>query len=169
MSGVYTDENMTCQIDLRAAIWSTDKLNVEYKAIGNFLSDVDWIAETDNEVFLIEYKNACTKKAQNPIAFKEKIKTEDFCDRILKKYYGSVFYMLACGKRKPFNLICVIEAPLLDSFMRKKAQASIKKRLPFELQENPEITIKLIKDFKVVSITEWNREYPAFPLIARPQ
>jgi len=53
--------------------------------------------------------------------------------------------------------------------MRKKAQASIKKRLPFELQENPEITIKLIKDFKVVSIAEWNREYPAFPLIARPQ
>jgi len=159
---------MTCLIDLRAAIWSTDKLNAEYKTIGNFLSDVDWIAETDNEVFLIEYKNACTKKAKNPDALSEKIKTDAFYDRVVRKYYGSVFYMLACGKRKPFNLICVIEAPSLDIVMRKRAQASIKRRLPFELKENPDITIKLIKDFKVVSIDEWNREYPYLPLTVRP-
>ena len=49
MSGIYFDENMRCKMDLTAACWSTNKLHELYTTtIGNELSDVDWIAETES-------------------------------------------------------------------------------------------------------------------------
>ena len=42
--------------------------------------------------------------------------------------------------------------------------AKIMKRLPYKLQELPEITVNLINDFKVLSIQEWNDQYRMFPL-----
>jgi len=84
-------------------------------------------------------------------------------DNIIKKYYGSAFFALSCGKTKPIHFFVILESKLMDdSFMRGRAEASIKKRLPFKLQQNPEILNVLIENFKICSIPEWNELYPMF-------
>ena len=165
MSKIFIEENGIYQIDLSAAINAIGDLNEKYKTIAHILSDVDFIAETENEIFLIEYKNTEIENARDDNAFKEKIKNGKFYDNMVKKYYGSTFYILACRKEKPINFICIIESSFLDSVIRKKMWASIKKRLPYKLQEIPEISGNLIKDFKVLSIQEWNEQYFMFPIM----
>ena len=155
MSGIYVDENKKYQIDLSAADWSTERLHDLYKTIGNELSDVDWIAETDSEVFLIEYKNT---------SFAGKNGKDEFYMKMWKKYYGSAFFMLSRKNEKPLNFVCVVEPAIMDSVQRKRATATIKKRLPFVLQGDADIFVPLIKDCYVLSIDEWNTEYPNFPL-----
>jgi len=155
MSGVYVDENRKYQIDLTAANWSTSRLHDLYKSIGNELSDVDFIAETDDEVFLIEYKNT---------SFAGKNGKNEFYSKMWKKYYGSTFFMLSRKNEKPINFICVVEPAIMDSVQRRRATASIKKRLPYVLQDDSEIFVPLINDCYVLSIDEWNNEYPGFPL-----
>ena len=157
MRGIYFDEAMKCKIDLRAALWSTDKLHEVYRAtIGNELSDVDWIAETESDVFLIEYKNT---------SFAGKNGKNEFYTKMWKKYYGSAFFMFARKNTKAINFICIIEPESMDSVQRRRATASIKKRLPYTLQESPLIFTPLINDFKIVTIEEWNSLYPYFPLV----
>ena len=80
MSGVYVDENKKYQIDLTTAKWSTGRLHDLYKTIGNELSDVDFIAETDNEVFLIDYKNT---------SFTGKYGKNEFYAKMWKKYISN--------------------------------------------------------------------------------
>jgi len=164
MDGIYFDEHEKYQIDLRFAIWKTDRLHEMYKTIGNELSDVDWIAETNDEIFLIEFKNtrfATTKKEYEDDALEGK---KEFYDKICKKYYGSTFFVLTRKNTKPINFICVVEPEIMDSTLRKRATASIKKRLPFELQNDTDILINLINKFEILDINEWNNQYPYFPL-----
>ena len=86
-------------------------------------------------------------------------------DNIVKKYYGSEFYMLACGKQKPVHYVFILESKIfMESKLRKRAEASIIKRLPFELQKSPEILNNLIEKFSILTISEWNTKYPFFPL-----
>jgi hypothetical protein len=167
MQRIFVEENGIYQIDLSAAVEAMDDLGAKYKAIGNFLSDVDFIAETNDAILLIEYKNTKIKNAQNPDAFKEKVSNGELYDNVLKKYYGSVFYILACQKKKPINFVLIIESQFMDIVMRKRALAAIKKRLPFILQKIPEVSVNLISDFKVLSIKEWNDQFSMFPLSAR--
>ena len=155
MSGIYMDENKKYQIDLTAASWSTGRLHDLYKTIGNELSDVDWIAETDSEVFLIEYKNT---------SFAGKNDKNKFYTKMWKKYYGSTFFMLSRKNKKPINFVCIVEPAIMDSVQRKRATASIKKRLPYVLQNDSDIFVPLINDCYILSIKEWNSKYPNFPL-----
>jgi len=165
MSRVYLEENELYQIDLRTAIWSKGDLHDLYKCIGHILSDVDFIAETENAVFLIEYKNTEVENARDHKSFAEKMANGVLIDNMVKKYYGSAFYILACEKKKPIHFIAVIESKLMeDSFMRRRIEASIKRRLPFDLQKNQGILSNLIVDFKILSISEWNKQYPMFPI-----
>ena len=156
MSGIYVDENRKYQIDLSSATWHTDRLHELFKTIGNELSDVDWIAETESYVFLIEYKNT---------SFVGKNGKNEFYTKMLKKYYGSAFFMLSRKNDKPLNFVCVVEPAIMDSVQRKRATASIKKRLPYVLQADRDILVPLINDCFVLSIDEWNTEYPDFPLM----
>ena len=59
MSQIYQDENRQYQFDFSSALWATDHLHGIYSQnkVG-ILSDVDFIAETEDSVLLIEYKNA---------------------------------------------------------------------------------------------------------------
>ena len=158
MNKIFVEENGIYQIDLSTTVYAVDDLKEKYKSIAHILSDVDWIAETEDSIFLIEYKNDKIEKAR------EKINTEKLYDTLVKKYYGGAFYILSCGKSKPINYICIIESMLLDSVMRKRMCASVKKRLPYEIQKSPEINVNLISDFKILSIQEWNEQYSMFPL-----
>ena len=164
MNKIFVEENGIYKIDLNAAVSAVGDLHEKYKSIAHILTDVDFIAETEDEIFLIEYKNTDIENARDPKVFKEKIKNGTFYDNLLKKYYGSAFYILACKKEKPINYICIIESTFLDNPMRKRMLASIKKRLPYKLQDMTEISANLINDFKVLSINEWNEQYSIFPL-----
>ena len=197
MSGIYVDEHGKYQIDLTKTIWSTDKLHDIYTAtIGNELSDVDWIGETENEIFLVECKdptfveddtmcrcngcdcdacksetNICTKCGKP--ATRKAVKKDyyaEFLDKCCKKYYGSTFYLLSNEKKKPIMYYCIVnDTPLADRAWRARAAASIKKRLPYLLQDGTHTTMQLIKDCGVVTVDEWNELYTAFPVIALPR
>lgn len=149
MNKIFVEENGIYQIDLSAAVNAVGDLKEKYQSIGNFLSDVDFIAETNDAVFLIEYKNTELENAKDSHVFKEKISNGKLYDNILKKYYGSAFYILACQNEKPVNYIFIIESKLIDSVWRKRACASIKKRLPYRLQCMSEISVNLINDLKL--------------------
>ena len=164
MDGIYIEENWLYQIDLRSALWSKGDLRTLYERIGNVLADVDFIAETNDEIILIEYKNIDIENAQNPEAMNEKISNGKLYESIVNKYYGSAYYLMACGRQKPIHYIFILESRLfMESKRRKKAEYSIRRRLPFELQKMPGISVSLISDFRILSISEWNKEYPMFP------
>ena len=159
MGGIYLEEHKEYQIDLRNAICSMGDLKEKLKIVGNVLSDVDWIAETEESFLLIEFKNWVKGHKLDGRDSKEK-----FYQSILRKYYGTAYYLLASGKKKTMDFVLIIESPEIDNVIKKRAEASIKKRLPFKLQEYPEITSTLIAEFKIWSVAEWNEQYPMFPL-----
>jgi len=165
--GIYEEENKHYRIDLCKALWSKGNLTKMYRIAGitENLSSVDFIAEVEDKILLIEYKNPSIKDADNPDAFREDI--NKFYNKIIKKYYGSIFYLLASNKVKPVHYICILEAEFFTkSKLRKKAIYKIQKRLPFKLKENAEISDNIIVGFDILSIAEWNERYPMFPLVS---
>lgn len=160
---IYKEESNVYQIDFSNAIWSTNELhNIFHNTGVSILSDVDFIAETDNEIIFVEYKNASISGAANPDAFKP---SEDkYINKIAYKFYDSLIYILACGYKKAYRYVYVLEYPKGDSITRKLIRNKIAAKLPFKLQENSNIKMKLISDFQVISIDEWNDIYSDFPI-----
>lgn len=162
---IYKEENGVYQIDFSSALWSTDELHdIFHKSGSSLLSDVDFVAETDNEIILVEYKNANIGRAKNPDAF---IPSSE--NRILKiayKFYDSIIYICACGYKKPYKYVYVLEYPKGDSTTRKLIRNKIAAKLPFELQKDKNIKHQLINGFEVLSIDEWNNNplYSIFPI-----
>ena len=165
---IYVDENNHFQFDFSKAVWASNELNNKYKKINSLLSDVDFIVETDHEIIFLEYKNSDVPNAANPAAFEEKLCTDEHYMSIAKKYYGSLFYALICEKRKTFRYVYILECARAGSTERLRIRAKVKAKLPFELQNDPEIKIALIDDFDILSIDEWNRNplYGQFPISA---
>ena len=159
MDNIFYDENNKFQIDLSAAQKPLGNLHSKFKSIGNIISDVDWIAETDDEVILIEFKNY-EEKEHIP----EGNEVGSTYQKYARKYYGSVFYYLSCGNQKPFDYVVVLESPHMDNVVRNWYRNSIMKLLPFKLQEMSEIAIPLIRNFQVMSVSEWNKLYPQYPI-----
>lgn len=166
MSGeIYREENNIYQIDFSSAIWSTNKLNrVFHSTVSSILSDVDFVAETDKEILFVEYKNANINGAVNPDAFKP---SEDkYINKIAYKFYDSLIYIMACGYRKPYKYVYILEYPLGDTTTRRFIRNKISSKLPFQLQNDANIKNKLISSFEVMSIKEWNDNelYHKFPI-----
>ena len=156
MQGIYRDEHNSHEIDLRLAVWSKGDLKDTYMSIGNELSDADWIFEENEAFVLIEFKYWKHGKLELP-----KI---EFYAKTVKKFYGSAFFLLATKTPKPMCYIVVLASPLKDEFITKAAVASIKKRLPFELQKRQEFPRELIRCFNIYSVAEWNEQYPLYPI-----
>ena len=163
MDKVFIEENGIYQIDLSSSINAVGDLHEKYKNIANFLSDVDFIFETEEDIFLVEYKNTDIDKA-DPKKLLEKISNGEIYNWIHKKFYGTMFYVLATTNNKKVNFIFVLECKDADSVVRKRIRAKAKKRLPFRLQEDETIGRNLIHNFDVLSIANWNEIYPQFPL-----
>lgn len=164
MPNIYTEENGIYCIDCSKAIWSTDQVHEKYKAIGNFLNDVDFIIETKDRIILVEYKNANIEGASKPEAFKPG--TDKKVDNIARKFYDSLLYLKLVEKNKPVEYVYILEYPLGDSVSRKGIRNRIKDRLPFQLQKEFNNNTRLIEKFEVCSIDEWNNDsiYGMFPL-----
>lgn len=162
---VHKEESKIYQIDFTKAAWSTDELhNVFHRTGVSILSDVDFIAELENEIVFIEYKNANIKGAANPDAFKPS--DDKLINKIAYKFYDSLIYILACDYNKPYKYVYILEYPNGDSTTRKFIRNKIAAKLPFRLQENNNIKRQLISGFEVLSINEWNNNdiYGEFPI-----
>lgn len=165
MSQIYQDENRAFQFDFSAALWASDELHDIYsKSNVGILSDVDFIAETEDSVILIEYKNADISGAAHPEAFNPFDQRRE--NKIAFKYYDSWMYLSAIQKSKPVKYVYILEHPNSDAVMRKRIRNRIADLLPFRLQKLPEIKVEMIHDFEVLSIAEWNthEQYKVFPI-----
>lgn len=165
MRQVYQDENRRFQFDFSSALWATDKLHEIYsKNKAGILSDVDFIAETEDEVLLVEYKNANVPGAAHPERFDPLDQKRE--NKIAFKYYDSWIYLSAMQKSKCIKYIYIMEYPNDDAVLRKRVRNRIVDLLPFALQKLPEIKVEMIHSFEVLSISEWNahEQYRAFPI-----
>lgn len=164
MNKIFTEENGCYKIDCSKAIWATDSLSQQYHNAKCPLSDVDWIMETSQKIYLVEYKNANISGAKKPDAF---IPTSDkMIDKVVHKFYDSLHYLSLQGKTKPKEYVYILEYPNGDSVSRKMIRNRLKSKLPFALQENIGNGKKLIENVDVLSITEWNahKSYGEFPI-----
>lgn len=164
MRKIFEEENHIYKIDFTNSIWATDELNTIFHNGKTELSDVDFIAETYSEIFFVEYKNANIPNAVNPNAFNPN--EDKKISQVVKKYYDSLTYITAIGKpmEKRKVYIYILEYPNGDSVTRKGIRNRLQGNLPFLLQQQNEFVYRLIDELKVLSIGEWNEEYPDFPL-----
>lgn len=160
---IFIEENKQYKIDFTQALWATDQLHECYGEIGNFLSDVDFIAETNEHILLIEYKNANIKDAVSPDSFKPD--SDEMIHKIARKFYDSLVYVNSLKKDKPINYYYILEYPKGDSVTRKLIRNRISDKLFFSINN-----VKLITDFNVMSINEWNTGiYSMFPITHNDQ
>lgn len=161
---IFEEENHIYKIDFSNAIWATDQLNKLFHNAKTELSDVDFIAETDNTILFVEYKNANIPNASSPSSFSPTDNKK--ITQIVKKYYDSLIYIYAIGKHKEKKkkYIYILEYPLGDVITRKLIRNRLQTKLPFLLQEQNSFNYKLIDEVSVLSIYEWNSIFSDFPL-----
>ncbi len=98
MEKVFTEENGNYKIDCSKALWATDELHEQYHMARCFLSDVDWVVETDEKIILVEYKNSSIAGAYKPEAFMPG--EDNVINKVVKKFYDSLHYLTLHGKTK---------------------------------------------------------------------
>ena len=159
---VFAEENGFYQIDFTKASWAKGNLKQIYDSAKVALSDVDWIAELDDHIVFIEYKNASVPGASNPGAFNPA--SEESLYRVAKKYYDSLHYLRVVRKAKKVRYVYIVEAPIVGSSERLRIRNKLQSKLPFMLQEG--MKDELINDLLVLSIEEWNQheKYSVYPM-----
>lgn len=164
MKNIFIEENGVYSIDCSNAIWATDKMHEDYHNAGIHINDVDFLIENTTNIFMVEYKNACTANAEKPDAFHP---MEDKKISIAtRKFYDSLHYLRLLDKNKPIQYIYILEYPNGDATTRKRLRNRLKVELPFVLQDNIGNGNKLIERINVLSIDEWNTDsiYGNYPL-----
>ena len=165
MTQIFCDENHSCEIDFSVADWATNQLNnIFHRAKLSILHDVDFVVETENEILLVEYKNANLPNAAKPEAFHP---WEDkSLDKVARKYYESQYFLHSTehGKRKTKKYVYILECVNGDSVLRKHVRELLAARLPFLLQQQVNMSERLIDSLEVLSTAEWNEKYVQFPL-----
>lgn len=165
MPRIFCDENNSCEIDFSAALWATDSLHdIFHQAKLSILCDVDFIAETEQEILFVEYKNANLPQAVHPEAFKplddKKLNT------VARKYFDSLQFLQSMQHHmhKIKRYIYILECVNGDIVLRKRVRTLLTARLPFLLQQQIDMPEKMIDSVQVLSIEEWNQAYPDFRL-----
>lgn len=170
MPQILYEEKNKYGINCGKAIWASDEMHNIYHSCGlpDILADADFVIETEEYILLIEYKNANVAEAlahSNHTTPYDPFENNKF-NKIVRKYYDSLHYLRLMGKEKPIHYIFVLEYPKGDSTSRKMLRNRLKKRLPFQLQEQFASGVKLIDSVSVLSINEWNADsyYGQFPI-----
>lgn len=161
---ILIEENGIYGIDVSAASWATDQINAEYHKAEVQLKDADFVIEDDQNLLVVEYKNANIPGAAHP----ERFHPEDTkrIDAVIRKFYDTLHYLHLKGKNRAVYYVYIVEAPNSDETTRKRLRNRMKSKLPFQLQKNIGNGHRLIDGVAVVSISEWN-EHPVlkkFPL-----
>lgn len=156
----FVEENNQYKIETDSADEFIE-LNDKYHKIG--LSDVDLIIIEGDNAILMEYKNSNIPMASNPESFERGVKEDKHILKIARKYCDSLLYLSnidrVIEKKKYFY---VLETRNMDSILRKMIAGKIKKKLPFELKDELNLSRTLIDEFEVISIDEWNQRYSQF-------
>lgn len=150
----FVEENGIYQIDCSESVWATDQIHEVYHNAGVQLKDSDFLIESIDSLYLVEYKNANISNAENPGAFKPE--EDKKVNAVVQKFYDSLHYLYLINKQKPVKYIYILEYPKGDIVTRKRLRNRMKQKLPFELQNNIGMGKKLIEKVDVVSIAEWN-------------
>lgn len=164
-NNVFQEENNFYQFDFTSAVWATNELHDIFQNNKAYiLSDVDFIAETENEIILLEYKNANIPSAAHPENFKPSDQKK--LQKIAYKYYDSWIYLKVLSKNKHIHYVYILEYPNGDAISRKAIRNKIVNLLPFDLQKRLNIPHGMIYSFEVLSIEEWNAHsiYKIFPI-----
>lgn len=161
MNKIFQEENNQYQIDFSNALWASDQAHNALNDLG--LKDVDWIVETNDGIIFVEYKNANIPNAVNPNAFETKIQTDKHYLDIAHKFYDCLSFVLLHEKKiTNMKYLYIMERTIDDSTLRRMLKTKIAAKLPFSLQSN--FGVKLIDEFDVLSIAEWNEKFSEFPL-----
>ena len=159
---VFIEENGFYQIDFTKATWAEGTLNKIYSTAKVALSDVDWIAELNDHIVFVQYKNSNIPGASDPNSFNPA--SDESLNRIAKKYFDSLHFLKAMRKTKTVRYVYIVEAPIISSTERLQIRNKLQSKLPFKLQEG--MRNELINQLLVLSIEEWNQhaDYSAHPL-----
>lgn len=149
---IFRDENNSCQIDFSKAVWATDQLHdIFHSAKVAILHDVDFIAETEDKLLLVEYKNANLPDAANPGAFRPG--EDKKLNNVAAKHYDSMYFLQAIEQCKNGDVV-----------LRNQVKTLLVGRLPFLLQKQNVLSENMIDQLEVVSVAEWNKNYKQYPL-----
>jgi hypothetical protein len=113
MNAVYIEENGAYQFDFSQALWATDELHRAFHSTHVDLSDVDFVAETETELILLEYKNATITGAVKPEAFRPS--DDNKIKKIAWKYYDSWIYLMALKKKNLVHMSIFLSTQELTS------------------------------------------------------
>lgn len=166
-SKILQDENGKMQFDFSNAIDVFEPHGLA-NMYSDYLSDVDFVIEEKEKLICLEYKNANIKNAENPEAFQRKVIGEDFWKKMAKKFYGTMFLIWACNKNqkeKPVQYILLMETnPTMDAALKKRFTAKMMRQLPFAYKDICEVRRRVIDDFVLADLKEWNEKYPQYPI-----
>ena len=127
--GVFTEENGKYSLDCRKALWATDEIHSIYQQAGIHLKDVDFVIETEDNLILIEYKNANISEAKNPEAFRPEGDRKVLA--IAQKFCDSLHYLNLLNKDKPKEYVYILEYPHGDRISRLRLRNRIKENYHF--------------------------------------
>lgn len=165
---IFWDENHNVQFDFSKALNVFEPHDLA-NMYSEYLSDVDFVIEEEGKLICLEYKNGNIKNANNSDAFKQKIAKEEFWKKIAKKFYGTMFLVWACNKNqleKPVQYVLLLEClPGIDDALKKRLIIKMMRQLPFKYNTQSEIHKKVIDDFCLVNLKEWEDKYPQYPIM----
>lgn len=167
MKKLFEDENHTTVFDFSAAkeVFEPHTL-ASYHS--EYISDVDFVLESEDELLFMEYKNGNTKVVNNPQAFVDKVKSGSLANVLIKKFYGTLLLVMITDRnpmKKPVRYICVIEAgDGIDDVMMKKLRNKVYAGLPFEYQSMQEIKVPVLDGFDLINLARWNNVYTQYPI-----
>lgn len=164
---IYIDENGKSKFDFTKAqsVFEPHPLANMY---GEFLSDVDFVIEDDNQMILMEYKNACIPGTANSEVLYKKVQSsnEKFWKTIAKKFYGTMFLVWATGRNvgdKKVKYVLLIETtPSIDRVLKKRLKEKMLSLLPFKYKQETEIKREVITEFEIMDLLEWRKAYPDY-------
>ena len=81
MNKVFVEENGVYQIDCTKALWATDAVHEIYRANKVGLKDIDFIIEQEDNILMLEYKNAAIGRAST---------TDGFASFALRSYVSTM-------------------------------------------------------------------------------
>lgn len=170
---IFTEENGVYQFDFSKAEWAMDDLNDIFHENKQIWCDADFVCgymagakDEKINLLLVEYKNANIDAAKKHTALFNPL-LDKKVNNVARKYLDSLSYLLAvepCEGKKKY--VYIVEAPNSDSTTRKLLREKIAAKLPFQFQKQPQFKEKLIDEFEVLSIDEWNhhQQYAQFPI-----
>lgn len=162
---IWKEENESYQIEFNEDSSIIELHDIYHSSMSGYtLSDVDLVIVDNDTVIFMEYKNydVGRNEPENDLHINDKLH-----NKIAKKYYDS-YISIKSIPHLADKKICyyfVLENRKVDAGLRVPMFDKIKRKLPFQLHTFLQYdTIPFINQFKILTIAQWNNEFPQFKL-----